>query len=100
MCAFCRDSLSGEPCEALRCGHCFHTGCLQEYCDSTGRSKHEACPFKCNFTAADEAALAGVASSEETVPETAWHAAAVLPESLVVEGAVVDAVAAAVESFR
>ena len=70
MCTFCREALKNDLCEALRCGHCFHTACLQEYCAATHRSKAQACPYKCNVTDADEAALAGVANSDdETVLE-------------------------------
>ena len=33
--------------EALLCGHLFHSECIQRYCDSSGRSKANACPLKC-----------------------------------------------------
>ena len=46
--------------EALLCGHTFHNACLVGYMAATGKSRRQACPFKCCITDADIEALTGV----------------------------------------
>ena len=55
-CVFCMQPRNdGTPVESLLCGHSFHTTCLAEYCEVTGKGKRadrsDCCPFKCNVTA-------------------------------------------------
>ena len=49
FCVFCQghDDKS-DAWEALLCGHVFHTECLNDYCEATGKSKQAACPHKCS----------------------------------------------------
>ena len=48
LCIFCRCVMrQQEPCEALWCGHAFHSGCLREWrvCANKGP---EECPHRCH----------------------------------------------------
>ena len=57
-------SLSGVV-EALACAHLFHSACLDSYCQATGRSRLNCCPYKCNA----EAFV--VVEEQEVVPNAA-----------------------------
>ena len=48
-CLFCLQPLkdNGET-EALLCGHVYHTYCLNQYMQVTGKPLREACPMKCH----------------------------------------------------
>ena len=46
-CAFCLHPFGDKETESLVCGHVFHSGCLQDYLTTTGKSKALCCPFKC-----------------------------------------------------
>ena len=48
-CLFCLQPLkdNGET-EALLCGHVYHTHCLNQYVQVTGKPKQEACTMKCH----------------------------------------------------
>ena len=74
--------LAEEECEALLCGHTFHTLCINRYVQATGRSKENACSFKCRLredtvdadarqnsliTAANEAAMRANADPTTTL---------------------------------
>jgi hypothetical protein len=51
-CAFCMDTFGDKEVESLVCGHTFHSSCLADYIEPTGKSKTNACPFKCHAHAA------------------------------------------------
>ena len=38
----------GTETEALLCGHVYHTCCLNQYMQVTGKPLQEACPMKCH----------------------------------------------------
>ena len=54
--AFCRSDLGSDGLEALLCGHVFHTSCIEDYMSATGKSRQQACPYKC--AQSDEFAVA------------------------------------------
>ena len=48
-CLICLQSLrDGHQTEALLCGHVYHTHCLNQYVQVTGKPKQEACAMKCH----------------------------------------------------
>ena len=51
-CAFCMDTFGDKEVESLVCGRTFHPSCLADYIEPTGKSKTNACPFKCHANAA------------------------------------------------
>ena len=73
ICVICQSDMSSgqdDVLEALRCGHVFHAICLQECLTVTGKSREDACPFKCKVTAADIARVTGgTLESEEAVDD-------------------------------
>ena len=53
--------------EALLCGHTFHQTCVLGYMSATGKSRREACPYKCRITDADIEAVTGVLEDTDAV---------------------------------
>ena len=53
MCMICHSALSEMPQQAMECMHVFHKCCIDTYMETTGKSFHEACPFKCNVRAVE-----------------------------------------------
>ena len=55
-CQICFETLrNGSRVDALRCGHCFHARCLQDWRKRWPRETRTACPVRCDFTRRDVA---------------------------------------------
>ena len=53
-CQICFETLgNGSRVDALRCGHCFHARCLQDWRKRWPRETRTACPVRCDFTRRD-----------------------------------------------
>ena len=49
-CKLCWSEFGSDPVEALVCGHVFHTDCIHQWMDVSGKAKAECCPYKCHQT--------------------------------------------------
>ena len=80
-CKICLAPLAERHCEALLCGHTFHSDCIDAFVRNTGRSRENGCSFKCQLreatvesearrnsliTAANEAAMRSADSTPDT----------------------------------
>ena len=75
-CVICLQPLADGPCEALLCGHVFHTQCIQQLAAIRQLPKADVCPLKCGMSASRGAAAAAAltgspSSSGLAAPEAA-----------------------------
>jgi len=68
--------LAEHPCEALLCGHTFHTRCIDQFVQATGRTRENGCSFKCQLQASTVEATARENSLVTAANEAAMRAAA------------------------
>ena len=73
-CAFCQDTIDphgvgDSAVEALRCGHVFHTSCVNDYCTALNKTRYNCCPFKCDSSPAMAAAASIAAATEPEPPQ-------------------------------
>ncbi len=54
-CSICKQDLRSKTRQAMECMHVFHSDCIQEYMEISGRPFRYACPFKCFREELDEA---------------------------------------------
>ena len=75
-CKICLCPLAEHPCEALLCGHTFHTRCIDQFVQATGRTRENGCSFKCQLQASTVEATARENSLVTAANEAAMRAAA------------------------
>ena len=75
-CKICLAPLVDLPCEALLCGHTFHTDCIDRFVRTTGRSRENGCSFKCQLREATVDSIARENSLVTAANEAAMRAAA------------------------
>lgn len=70
-CVICLQPLADGPCEALLCGHVFHTQCIEQLAAIRQLPKADTCPLKCGMSASRSAAAAAAMTGSPSLDSRA-----------------------------
>ena len=94
-CRICLAPYAEAPVEALLCGHTFHTKCIDQLVQTTGRSREDCCCFNCKLKENTVDSIARENSIATAASEAAVRAAdttrAAADASLALENSLVTA---------